>query len=242
MNEYIQRQTQRRIFNIIVKNPGIHLTRIAELLNIPVYEVEQQLKFLEKNQTITASTKEGYKKYYSKKEITTEIDEQIIETRQRIYELILKNPGLHQAKIAQMLTMRKSLAEYHLQYLEKTKAIISIKKEGYRRYFVEDGDVAEEDKKILSLVRQKIPFKIVTLLLEKSILKHKEILSNFDIAPSTLTYHLNKLIKQGVIEVTKYGDEKGYSIKNRKKLMKFVIRYDVGIAAESFKDLWDDIH
>lgn len=242
MNEFLERQIQRRIYNIIIKNPGIHITRIAELLNMPINEIEQHLKHLEQNKSITISIDEGYRRYYSTKEVVGDITNQILETRQKIYELILRNPGLHQAKIAQMLSMRKSLAEYHLQYLEKNNAIVSIKKEGYRRYFIKDEDVDNKDKQILSVVRQEIPFKIVVLLLKHRTLKHKDLLNNFDIAPSTLTYHLTKLVKKGVIEVNKYGDEKGYTIKNRAKLIKFIIRYDIDSVIEGFADLWDNIH
>ena len=152
MNEFLERQIQRRIYNIIIKNPGIHITRIAELLNMPINEIEQHLKHLEQNKSITISIDEGYRRYYSTKEVVGDITNQILETRQKIYELILRNPGLHQAKIAQMLSMRKSLAEYHLQYLEKNNAIVSIKKEGYRRYFIKDEDVDNKDKQILSVV------------------------------------------------------------------------------------------
>lgn len=242
MNEFLEKQAQRKIYNIIVKNPGLHMSKITELLNMQISEVERHLLYLEKNKMIIASTEEGYKQYYSKDEIVGELDKKILETRQGIYDLILKNPGLHQAKIAQLLSMRKSLAEYHLQYLEKNEAIIAVKEGGYKRYYVEGSDVDSEDKRILAIVRQKIPFKIVSLLLKNPVLKHKEISGNLDISPSTLSYHLNKLMEQGVIDLCRYGNEKGYTIRNKKKLMKFLIRYEMHTAVESFKDFWEDLY
>jgi len=209
MNDFLEEYAQRRIYNIIIQNPGIHLSKIAELLNMPISEIERHLQYLERNKNIIASSEEGYKRYYSREVIIGDLDKKILETRHKIYDLILKNPGLHQAKIAQILTMRKSLAEYHLQYLEKSGTIFSVKEEGYKRYYVEGVDVAGEDKKILALFRQEIPFKIVSLLLRKSILKHKDIADNLNVAPSTLSYHLNKLVNQGVIDVRKYGNDKG---------------------------------
>jgi len=50
-----------------------------------------------------------------------------LETRRKIYELIEKNPGLHLSKIAELLKMRVSLAEYHLLFLEKKDTIETIK-------------------------------------------------------------------------------------------------------------------
>ena len=242
MSDFLEKQTQRSLYNLIVKNPGLHLSKIAELLNMPITEVERNLQILERNKNIIASSEEGYKRYYSIEDIVGDIDNKILETRHKIYDLILKNPGLHQAKIAQILTMRKSLAEYHLQYLEKSKAIISVKEEGYKRYYAKGVEADSEDKKILALFRQKIPLKIVSLLLENSVLKHKEMVDNLDVAPSTVSYHLNKLVKQGIIEVHKYGIEKGYAIKNKKALIKFLIKYEMHNAIDSFNDMWDKIN
>lgn len=242
MSDFLEKEAQRRIYNIIVKNPGLHLSKIAELLNMPISEVERHLQYLEINKNIIASSEEGYKRYYSKEDIVGDLERKILETRQKIYYIILKNPGLHQAKIAKMLSMRKSLAEYHLQYLEKNQAIISVKDEGYKRYYVEGTDVDSDDRKILSLIRQEIPFKIVSLLLRNPVLQHKEISDNLNISPSTLSYHLNKLVKQGVIDVRKYGTEKGYVVSNKRILMKFLLRYEMHTAIDNFKELWENIY
>ena len=241
MNDFLEKQSQRKIYNLLVKNPGLHLSKIAELLNIPITQVERDLQILVRNRNIIVSSEDGFKLYYSKDDIVGEINNRILETRQKIYDLILKNPGLHQAKIAQILSMRKSLAEYHLQYLEKNQAIISMKDEGYKRYYVEGVEVDRDDRKILSLIRQDIPFKIVSLLLKKPVLKHKEIASNLRISPSTLSYHLNKLVKQGVIDLCRYGSDKGYIIRNKRVLMKFLLRYEMHTAIDSFKDIWENI-
>jgi predicted transcriptional regulator len=241
MNDFLEKQSQRKIYNLLVKNPGLHLSKIAELLNMPITQVERDLQILVRNRNIIVSSEDGFKRYYSKDDIVGEINNRILETRQKIYDLILKNPGLHQAKIAQILSMRKSLAEYHLQYLEKNQAIISVKDEGYKRYYVEGVDVDRDDRKILSLIRQDIPFKIVSLLLKNPVLKHKEIAIHLRISPSTLSYHLNKLVKQGVIDLCRYGTEKGYIIRNKRVLMKFLLRYEMHTAIDNFKDLWDNI-
>ena len=74
------------------------------------------------------------------------------EIRKKIYDLISKNPGLHLSKLAELLNIRSSLAEYHLTYMEKHNLIFSVKKEGeyYRRYFLVDSDLGVRDKAIIS--------------------------------------------------------------------------------------------
>jgi len=242
MSDFLEMQPRRKIYTLIVKNPGVHLSKIAELLNMPITEVESNLYYLEKNKNIIATTKDGFKRYYCRDDIESSLDKKALETRQRIYETILRNPGIHQAGIAHLLTMRKSLAEYHLIYLEKNKAILAIKENGYKRYYLKGADVDNSGRQLLGLVRQEIPSRIVLLLLKNQILQHKDLVEQLNMAPSTISYHLNKLLKQGVIEVCKYGEDKGYSLTNKKELMKFLVKYEVHSVIDSFKDMWDQIY
>ena len=166
------------------------------------------------------------------------------EIQKKIYDLISKNPGLHLSKIAEMLNMRTSLAEYHLQKMEKNKLILSVKDGSghYKRYYVEDSDIGTEDKRILALLRQEIPLRIVVYLLIKNKLRHKDLLKNLDIASSTLSFHINKLIKNGIIEINTYGDERGYTIRNKKKIIRLLIKYGLHLIVEDFKDVWQDLN
>ena len=163
-----------------------------------------------------------------------------LETRRKIYDLVAKNPGLHLSKVAELLKMRVSLVEYHLIYLEKYQLIYSAKESGYIRYYVK-GEIATKDKKILSLMRQEIPLKIALLLLKHANLQHKEILREMGVAPSTLSYHLKKLVKHEIIEVQSYGEEKGYSIVNRETIVGLLVQYKPYNLFESFKDVWIDL-
>ncbi len=83
---------------------------------------------------------------------------------------------------------------------------------------------------------------IVFYLLENPILKHKDILKNLDISPSTLSYHLNILENKGIIEVFPHGKEKGYKIKNREEIINLIEKYNLKIelekAIEHFKNIW----
>ena len=73
-------------------------------------------------------------------------------------------------------------------------------------------------------------------------LHHKELAEHLNLAPSTLSYHLNKLVNEELIEVCRYGDEKGYVLKNRKKLITFLIRYEIHTVLDRFKDMWENIY
>ena len=240
MGEFLDQQIQRRILALLLQHSGLHLSKIAELLNKPITVVDSYLQDLEKKNIVTSVMKDGYKRYYCEKNAGKDSDNILWAARQQIYDLILKNPGLHQAKIAHLLSMRKSLAEYHLNFLENDGTVFSFYEVGYKRYYAVESGVPPEDQRIFSMVRQEIPFRIVTLLLHRPLLQHQEIVDHLRVPPSTLSYHLQKLVEQGVVEACRFGDEKGYALKDRKKLLRFLVRYEMQSAVQGLKDLWDD--
>lgn len=165
-----------------------------------------------------------------------------IENRRRIYRLIAKNPGLNLSDISKIIHLSVQLIDYHTSFLEKYGLITSDKQEGYKRYYP-TGSIGAKEKKYLSILRQEIPLKIVLFLLEKPNSKHKEILSNFDILPSALTYHLNKLIKKDIVEFKKEPGSHGvYSLKNEKEIILFIIKYKPYKILKRFKDTWEGFH
>lgn len=163
-----------------------------------------------------------------------------LETRRKIYDLVSRNPGLHLSKIAELLSMRVSLAEYHLLYLEKNNVIRAAKEAGYTRYYVE-GVIGTLDKRILSVLRQETPLKIVLFLLKNDILQHKDIIKEMDVSPSTLSYHLKKLVDQGIVAVRTYGSDRGYSIVDKEEIIRLLMLYKPYDLFDSFKDVWVDL-
>ena len=163
-----------------------------------------------------------------------------LKSRRNIFNLIKENPGLHLSKIAETLGMRISLVEYHLIFLIRNQIVIAVKESGYLRFYVK-GRVGFQDKKILSLLRQNIPLRIVLYMLKNSECKHKDICFNIEAAPSTISYHLKKLVKCGLLSVQTYGENKGYTIVNRDIIIKILIHYKPYNLIDSFKDIWVDL-
>jgi len=164
-----------------------------------------------------------------------------LETRKKIYDLVTRNPGLHLSKIAKLLKMRISLVEYHLIYLEKHKLIRSINKGGYSRYYIE-GKIGTTEKKILSILRQEIPLKVILYLIKNDNSKHKEILKNFDISPSTLSYHLKKMVDNGLLKLNTQESNQGYSVINKDEIIKLIFEYKPYDLIDGFNDVWTDFY
>jgi len=163
-----------------------------------------------------------------------------LETRRNIYNLIQKNPGLHLSKIASLLELRTSLVEYHLLYLEKLELIKSEKEVGYKRYFIK-GQIGVKDKRYHSILRQKTVLEIILFLLKHDGSQHKQIQEEVSVSPSTLSYHLKRLLKKEILDVRHSGPEKGFYIKNKDELVTFLIRYKPYDLIEGFSDVWKDL-
>ena len=240
--KFLELGTQRKIYNLIAKSPGLHLSKIAEVLNIRISIAEYHLQQMEKDGIISSIVEKGYKRYYIEDFKVGIRDKRILKTRQKIYTLIANNPGLHLSKIADLLNIRISLAEYHLQYMEKDKLISIIREKGYKRYYIEDSGVGSKDKKLLSLFRQETPLKIVLFLLKHPQSKHKEIADNLGLSTSTLSYHLNKLVRHGIVSEPVVGEVKGYNIINKKEISAILRRYQLQRLIEKFTETWDDFY
>jgi len=163
-----------------------------------------------------------------------------LETRRKIYDLVSRNPGLHLSKIAEISKMRISLVEYHLIFLERKNIINPVKEGGYTRYYVK-GKIGTADKKVLSLLRREIPLRIVLFLLKNTSAKHKEILQNFNVAPSTLSYHLKNLVGNEILNLQSFGDEKGYTLINPEEILSIIVQYKPYSVIDGFKDIWLDL-
>lgn len=87
-----------------------------------------------------------------------------LENRKKIYNYILKNPGIHLQEVSRKTNISYSTLRHHLDYLKKQGLITTKSNRRYTRYYVTQK-VGKKDKEIISLVREEIPRKIILLLL-----------------------------------------------------------------------------
>ncbi|MEM3852273.1 MAG: ArsR family transcriptional regulator [Methanomassiliicoccales archaeon] len=170
-----------------------------------------------------------------------------LETRKSIYEAVRKYPGLHLRELARQLDMSVPLVDYHLSFLERHGLVTGIMDAQFKRYYPRDplgaksktDTLSSEQKRIVALLRQRIPLQIVLYLLNKGNARHKEMVPLMGISPSTLTHHLNKLLRRNVIE--KVGDE-GFRLVDAAGIARLLMTYSPppGTLSESFAKLWDE--
>lgn len=167
-----------------------------------------------------------------------------LESRRNIYDHISAVPGTHFREIHRRLKIPTGVVEYHLRYLEDRDLIVAKKEGRYKRYYI-TGTLGSQDKMLLSLLRQKFPRHILMHLLLNPHTTHKKLRNLFSISASTLSFHLSKLLKSGVIEQFKSGRENEYIVVDEDAIAKALIRFKKGFVddvVDEFVDTWMEIH
>jgi predicted transcriptional regulator len=164
-----------------------------------------------------------------------------LETRRAVYDCITRFPGIHLREIQRKLDMPMGLLEFHLLYLERNRLVGVEHEEHYKRYYQSKSGIEKKNKKLLSMLRQDIPRRIMVNLLEQDHSSHSDILKHFDISPSTLSFHLKKLVKAKILDREKQGRVRYYTLLERDTVMETLITYQESFMDEvvdRFADVW----
>ena len=163
-----------------------------------------------------------------------------LETRRKIYRCITKFPGLHERELSKKLEMPLSTLVYHLHYLEKRDLIMAKEDGRYTRYYP-TKKIGARAKEIMSLLRQKMPRRIIMFLLLHPNAYHREICEEVDLAPSTTSFHLKKLVETNIAKKVTIGKETMYVINEPETVSDLLITYKESFldsAVDRFADTW----
>jgi predicted transcriptional regulator len=167
--------------------------------------------------------------------------EEILENdrRRKIYAVIKKNPGLHIRELQRVINIPLASLQYHLNYMARRNIIIEEKGEHYTRYYTKALD--PEEKKILSVLRQKTMREIVLIILVSKKAKYQFLVDNLKIPTSTVSFYIKTLLANDIVERTKIGYENVYTIKNEDKISKVLISYQsslLDILVDKWANTW----
>ena len=145
-------------------------------------------------------------------------------TRKKIFDIILKYPGLHLRELIRFSNLSEGTLRYHLKYLLKNGIILEKSNDNFVRYYIKDN-IGVEDKKILHFLRQNIPRSIILYLLANAFVSQIELSKDIGKHPTTIEFHLQKLIDANIIEEAPLCEE---GVLTSYKKLKLVIRKPVG--------------
>jgi DNA-binding transcriptional ArsR family regulator len=147
-----------------------------------------------------------------------------LDARRHIYEYILATPGTHLRGVHRAVGLPFGQVLYHLNYLEKLEMVV-VKKDGkFSRYFIRNL-LGRREKDVISVLRHEVPRTISVLLLFHKQMSHKHILEHVPVSPSTLSFHLAKMVDAEVVAREQRGRESLYRLTDEPLTTKTLLRH-----------------
>jgi predicted transcriptional regulator len=152
-------ETADRILQFIQNNPGCHLRRIKDMIQISQGTVQYHTDRLEKMGRITSTTTGLYKHYFpvgvfqnNEKEILQILSQ---ETTRQILMYIVEQQSPTQTDIVNSVGISASSVNWHMKRLLEFKLVEEIKEGKYKRYQLHDRKTSS--KYITALMRNYYP-------------------------------------------------------------------------------------
>lgn len=136
---------------------------------------------------------------------------------------------------------------HHVHNLESEGVIVSLWDGHFRRWFsrdlllfAESRRLGEEDRRLLAACRRPAALSILLNLAAAGSLRHKELLGRVGKSKSTLTYHLEHLISEGLVRVSIESSERRYELVDRDRSIALLVTFAETYRshADGFADLW----
>lgn len=134
-----------------------------------------------------------------------------VASRRSIYECVQENPGAHLREITRRCSLPLGTTLYHLDYLDSNGLVVSRRDGRYKRYFVSNA-MGRREKELLSAFRHNVPRHIITVLLTQGMRTQRELCKSIGVSRSTLSFHVNNLIKQSIVRRTDDWPERRYAV------------------------------
>jgi predicted transcriptional regulator len=151
--------TAERILHFIQNNPGCHLRKIKENIDVSMGTAQYHLDKFEKTQKIV-STRHGLYKYYFPVGIFHEREKEILqvlsqETTREILMFIIEEQAATQTDIVDRVGISAASVSWYIKRLTEYKLIDEIKEGRYKRYQLHDRETSS--RYIIMLMRNYYP-------------------------------------------------------------------------------------
>jgi predicted transcriptional regulator len=131
---------------------------------------------------------------------------------QNLLEYIDRNPGIRYRQLLRLTDSSNGVLSYHLAELEGSTRIKVDRKRGVTRYY--PLYISTEISKIIGHIRNSVSRQIISLLVQNNGCTLGEIAACTMKAPSTVSWHLQRLINAGIVKKNSVGKSDGFIYKS----------------------------
>lgn len=167
--------------------------------------------------------------------------------RARILAAIAARPGVHVRELERTIGLSQSGVIHHLRILEREGAVRAVSEGHYRRYFASDlifpGAVRhlnDADRRLLAACRRPASLAILLHLAADASLSHEEIGRRLGRSKGTVTYHLARLLEEGLVRSAGSSSGKMYELADRERALAILASFADTLRdhVDSFAQLW----
>lgn len=136
-----------------------------------------------------------------------------MENHEVILKTIQENPGIYTREIIRKTKLSNGVVQYHLRKLEKESKIRGDKRTRYKRYY--SVEVDEEEFPIIANLRKKTKQDLLFAVLGSNDPSFEDIFRKIHKSPSTVSWNISGLVKDGVLEKISKNGKTVYRVKNK---------------------------
>jgi predicted transcriptional regulator len=134
----------------------------------------------------------------------------------KVLKLILKSPGIRYRQLLRITGLSNGSLSYVLRKLEKSRCIIANRTCNNRATAYYPKSINATELHVIENLRNNIDRRIVQYLLEHEVSTFYDIVNHSKRAPSTISWHLNRLKNRKLITLTSSNSRpKAYKIINK---------------------------
>lgn len=141
--------------------------------------------------------------------------------RKKIYDIVEESPGLHFREIQRRSGLAVGSLQYHLDYLQKHHILRTQAEGKFVRYYSVRGTQVNEStdpgmlgQKTMAFLRHESTRKVILFLLKEKRANNERIAEEIGLSPSTTSWHLDKLVENGVLARAREGRKTFFSLVN----------------------------
>ncbi len=167
-----------------------------------------------------------------------------LKVRHDIYKTIERSPGLHFRELQRRTQTAVGSLQYHLDYLQRSHLVRAFKEGRFTRYYSVRGKQLGEQTTLMSLLRRQSLRRIAIFLLTKKRATNLQIAQELGIAPSTVSWHLGKLMEKEIVEKKRRGRKSYFTLKNPEEVSSLLVGYKRSFldeAVERFVEIWEEL-
>jgi len=144
--------------------------------------------------------------------------------RKRVYDLVVRAPGVHLREIERLTGLPLGVVRYHLDRLQREGLIFSKEDRYFKRFFPRDR-IPNVPTETFVALRQEALRRVVLHLMNHPGATHLELREALNLPPSTLSTYLSILLSKNVLRRERTGKENHYFVADEEAVMKVLLVY-----------------